>query len=65
MHVGNDESSSVGIPQQSPLLEQVEQFKDDHNNDNYSDYIDDSVHVGANIRVGVWWPVFILAHMTG
>ena len=53
----------MGIPQQSPLLEQVEQFKDDHDNDNYSDYIEDSVHVGANIRVCVWWPAFILAHM--
>jgi hypothetical protein len=30
----------VGIAQQSPLLEQVEQFKDDHDNDNYSDYIE-------------------------
>jgi hypothetical protein len=59
----SNEFSSVGIPQQSPLLEQVEKFKDDHDNDNYSDYIEDSVHVGANIRVGVWWPAFILAHM--
>ena len=41
----------------------MEQFKDDHDNDNYSDYIEDSVHVGANIRVCVWWPAFILAHM--
>jgi hypothetical protein len=40
--------SSVRIPQQSRFLEQVEQFKDDHDNDNYSDYIEDaSVHVGG------------------
>jgi hypothetical protein len=51
------------FPQQSPLLEQVEQFKDNHDNDNYSDYIEDSVHVGANTRVGGWWPAFILAHI--
>ena len=40
--------SSVRIPQQSRFLEHVEQFKDDHDNDNYSDYIEDaSVHVGG------------------
>jgi len=42
MGVCNDESSSEGIPQQSPLLEHVEQFEDDHDNDNYSDYVEDA-----------------------
>jgi hypothetical protein len=38
---------SVEIQWQSRVLEQAEQFKDDHDNDNYSDYVKDvSVHGG-------------------
>jgi hypothetical protein len=47
MRARDDESSSVEIHQQSRLLEQAEQFKDDHDNDNYSDYVEDaSIHDG-------------------
>jgi len=35
---------------QIELLEQAEQFKDDHYNDNYSDYVKDaSVHGGDSV----------------
>ena len=45
IHLSNEESSSVEIHQRGRLLEQAEHFEDDHNNDNYSDYIEDaSVH---------------------
>jgi hypothetical protein len=40
----------VGIHRQSRPLEQAEQFKDDHYNDNYSDYVEDvSVHDGDSV----------------
>jgi hypothetical protein len=39
-----------GDPPQSRPLEQTEQFKDDHYNDNYSDYVEDaSVHGGDSV----------------
>ena len=42
------------------FLEQPEEFEHDYDNDNYSDDIEDaSVHVGANIKLGVWWPAFM------
>ena len=57
MHLSNEESSSVRIHQRGRLLEQAEHFEDDHDNDNYSDYIEDaSVHARANIKLGVRWP---------
>jgi hypothetical protein len=50
----------VGIHQRGRLLEQAERFEDDHDNDNYSDYIEDaSVHAGANIKLDVRWTAFI------
>jgi hypothetical protein len=48
MHFSNEESSLLAIHQRSRLLEQVAQFKDNYDNDNYSDYIEDaSVHAGV------------------
>jgi hypothetical protein len=45
MHVTNENSSSVGIHQRSRLLKQAEQFKDNYDNDNYTDYVENaSVH---------------------
>jgi hypothetical protein len=45
---------------QGRFLEQPEQFEHDYDNDNYSNDIEDaSVHVGANIKLGVWWPAFM------
>jgi hypothetical protein len=56
MHVTTENSSSVGIHQRGGLLEQAEQFKDNYDNDNYSDYIEyASVHGWTNIKVGVRW----------
>jgi hypothetical protein len=45
VRVGNEESSSVAIAPARPILEQAEQFEDDPDNDNYSDYVEDaSIH---------------------
>jgi hypothetical protein len=38
------------VRKQRRLLEQAEQFEDDHDNDNYSDYVEDAlVHAGELI----------------
>ena len=58
-HVSNDEFFVSRNPTAKPILEHVKQFKDDQNNNNYSDYIEDvSVHVGGYIRAPVRWPAF-------
>jgi hypothetical protein len=47
IRVSNEDTLLLGINQQRPTLEQAEQFKDHHDNDNYSDYVEDvSVHGG-------------------
>jgi hypothetical protein len=54
MRINSGESWSVACQshQQGRLLEQAEQFEDDHNNDNYSDYIKDvSVHAGDSYQI--------------
>src|SRR6266568_7245456 len=53
-------SSSLAIRQQGRLLEHPEDFEDDNDNDNYSDYVENvSVHAGTHIKSGVRWPAFI------
>jgi hypothetical protein len=60
MRVSNEESFSLAISQQGRLLEHPEDFEDDNDNDNYSDYVENvSVHAGAHIKSGVRWPAFI------
>jgi Zn-dependent metalloprotease len=60
MLLGNEESFSMAIRQQGRLLEHPEDFEDDNDNDNYSDYVENvSVHAGAHIKSGVRWPAFI------
>jgi hypothetical protein len=45
MRVRNEETFQN--PTASRTLEQAEDFEDDHDNDNYSDYVEDaSVHAG-------------------
>jgi len=45
IRVSNENSSPWQSHQQSRLLEKAEQFEDDYDNDNYSDYVEDaSVH---------------------
>jgi hypothetical protein len=42
------------------FLKQAEQFEDDYDNNNYSDYVEDaSVHAMTDIRLGLRWPAFI------
>ncbi len=60
MRLGNEESSSVAVRHQARLLEHSEDFEDDNDNDNYSDYVENvSVHAGTHIKSGVRWPAFI------
>jgi len=60
MRLGNEESFSLAIRQQGRLLEHPEDFEDDNDNDNYSDYVENvSVHAGTHIKSGVRWPAFI------
>ncbi len=60
MRLGNEESSSLAVRQQGRLLEHPEDFEDDNDNDNYSDYVENvSVHAGTHIKIGVRWPAFI------
>jgi hypothetical protein len=48
------------VRKQRRLLEQAEQLEDDHDNNNYSDYVEDAlVHAGIDIRVSVRWRVFM------
>jgi hypothetical protein len=42
------------------FLKQAEQFEDDYDNNNYSDYVEDaSVHAETDIRLSLRWPAFI------
>jgi len=60
MRVRNEESSSLAIRQQGRLLEHPEDFEDDNDNDNYSDYVENvSVHAGDSYQKWVRWPAFI------
>jgi hypothetical protein len=41
------EAQRIHPPEEGRLLEQAEQFEDDYDNDNYSDYVENaSVHAG-------------------
>ena len=51
-HGGEDPSLFPIVPQ-GQFLKQAEQFEDDYNDNNYSDYVEDvSVHAVTNIRLG-------------
>jgi hypothetical protein len=42
------------------FLKQAQQFEDDYEDNNYSDYVEDaSVHAVTDIRLGLRWPAFI------
>jgi len=41
------------MPRKAKFLKQAEQFEDDYNDNNYSNYVEDvSVHAVTNIRLG-------------
>jgi hypothetical protein len=45
IRVRNEDSSPAAIDPQGQILEQAEQFENDYDNNNYSDYVEDaSVH---------------------
>jgi hypothetical protein len=44
---------SLQLPSKANFLKQAEQFEDDYNDNNYSNYVKDvSVHAVTNIRLG-------------
>ena len=57
--ISNDGSSVVAVAAR-PILKKAEQFEDDYDNNNYSDYVEDaSVHAVTDIRLGLRWRAFI------
>ena len=57
--ISNDRSSAVAVAAR-PILKQAEQFEDDYDNNNYSDYVEDaSVHAVTDIRSGLRWRAFM------
>ena len=57
--ISNDGSSAVAVAAR-PILKQAEQFEDDYDNNNYSDYVEDaSVHAMTDIRLDLPWPAFM------
>jgi hypothetical protein len=60
VRITNEEASSLTIRHEGRLLEHPEDFQDDNDNDNYSNYVENvSVHAGAHIKSGVRLPAFI------
>ena len=56
MRIQNEDSSPTAIALAEADLEQAKQFEDDHDNDNYSDYVEDaSVHAVDSYQSG--WAV--------
>ena len=50
----------AGAAGKANVLKQPEQFEDDYDNNNYSDYVEDaSVHAVTDIKLGLRWPAFI------
>ncbi len=48
------------------FLKQAEQFEDDYDNNNYSDYVEDiSVHAVTDIRLSLRWPAFMQTERRG
>jgi hypothetical protein len=48
------------LSQKANLLEQAEQFEDDYDDNDYSNYVEDvSVHAVTDIRLGLRWPAFM------
>ena len=57
--ISNDGFSVVAVAAR-PILKQAEQFEDDYDNNNYSDYIEDaSVHAVTDIRLDLRWRAFM------
>ena len=55
----SDDGSSVADVAR-PILKKAEQFEDDYDNNNYSDYVEDaSVHAVTDIRSGLRWRAFM------
>jgi hypothetical protein len=62
MRISNAVLSSRQLPARAKFLKQAEQFEDDYDNNNYSDYVEDvSVHAVTDIRRGLRWRALMQA----
>ena len=62
----SDDRSWVVAVAARPILKQAEQFEDDYDNNDYSDYVEDtSVHAVTDIRLGLPWPAFMQTERRG
>ena len=51
---------SLQLPRKANFLKQAEQFEDDYDDNNYSDYVEDvSVHAVTNNRLVLRWLAFM------
>jgi hypothetical protein len=59
MRISNDGPWFTAATGKPSFLKQAEQFEDDYDNNNYSDYVEDaSVHAVTDIRLRLRWPAF-------
>ena len=66
MRISNDRSSHVTSSEKANFLKQAEQFKDDYDNNNYSNYVEDvSVHAVTDNRLSLRWPAFMQTERRG
>jgi len=48
------------LPQKANFLKQTEQFEDDYDDNDYSNYVEDaSVHAVTDTKLGLRWPAFM------
>jgi hypothetical protein len=60
MRISNDGPWFAAATCNASFLKQAEQFEDDYDNNNYTDYVEDaSVHAVTDIRLGLRWPAFL------
>jgi hypothetical protein len=60
MRISDEDPSLLAIAPQAQFLKQAEQFENDYDDNNYSDYVEDaSVHAVTDIRFDLPWPAFM------
>jgi hypothetical protein len=71
MHGEPYASATTGLrswqsPQKANFLKQPEQFEDDYDDNDYSNYVEDvSVHAVTDIRLSLRWPAFMQTERRG
>ncbi len=64
MRISDDGPWFAAATCKANFLKQAEQFEDDYDNNNYSDYVEDaSVHAVTDIRLSLRWRAFMQAEL--